>query len=103
MVIDWAIGSRGNSLACHARPWLITQLCLDPVADAPVRAAVQSFWSAYLDRYRELRPYSEEELRGWQAVVAAVSLAWEGARMPVEPRVSLVEAVLNDKAHPWLG
>ena len=62
----------------------------------------RQFWQIYFRRYVELRPLSPKEIVPWQAVTAAASLCWDGSRGTTEPRVSLVQAVLDGTEHPWL-
>ena len=104
VVIDWAIGSRGNPVADYARTWLISRLWSDTISDAPepVRDMVQCFWSAYLDGYLERRPIPADEFRRWQTVAAAVSLCWDPPQYAPTPRLSFIHAALDNTHHPWL-
>jgi aminoglycoside phosphotransferase (APT) family kinase protein len=105
VAIDWAIGARGNPLADYARTWLISRMWLGGLKEQGserVYRMWQRFWEIYIRRYGELRPYCAEDLVPWQAVTAAASLCWEGSRIRTEPRMSLVQAVLDGTEHPWL-
>jgi tRNA A-37 threonylcarbamoyl transferase component Bud32 len=106
VVIDWAIGTRGNPLADYARTWLVSRMWLDGLemgAPEQVRLLWQRFWRAYLQRYGELRPFSPEALLPWQVVVAAASLAWDRTVTSTAQRVSFVRAALYGAEHPWLS
>jgi tRNA A-37 threonylcarbamoyl transferase component Bud32 len=105
LAIDWAIGTRGNPLADHARTWLISRMWVEGMlGQAPdhVCCLWQCFWKTYFCRYGDLRPHSPSDLIPWQAVTAAASLCWDGSRIATEPRVSLVQAALDGSEHPWL-
>jgi len=106
VVIDWAIGTRGNPLADYARTWLISRMWLDGLergAPEQVRLLWRRFWRTYLTRYGELRPYSEGALLPWQIVVAAASLNWDRSVASTDQRVSFVRAALGGAEHAWLS
>jgi tRNA A-37 threonylcarbamoyl transferase component Bud32 len=106
VVIDWAIGTRGNPLADYARTWLISRMWLDGLergAPEQVRLLWRRFWRTYLTRYGELRPYSEGALLPWQIVVAAAGLNWDRSVASTAQRVSFVQAALCGAEHPWLS
>jgi tRNA A-37 threonylcarbamoyl transferase component Bud32 len=106
VVIDWAIGTRGNPLADYARTWLVSRLWLDGLergAPEQERLLWRRFWSMYLERYGELQPSSAEALLPWQIVVAAASLTWDRSITSTTQRVSFVQAALGGAAHPWLS
>ena len=104
VVIDWAIGTRGNPLADYARTWLISRIWLDGLergAPEQVRLLWRRFWRVYLRRYGELRPSSSEALLPWQIVAAAASLNWDRSVASTAQRVSFVQAALGGAEHPW--
>lgn len=98
VVIDWAVGTRGNSLADFAQTSLLA-MAWPSLFSAKTPELVWTrwgvFWDIYLQQYRELRPYSDEELKGWQLVVAA-ALLFLGARPAPKPRwLAFIEATLQ--------
>ena len=106
VVIDWAIGTRGNPLADDARTWVVSRMWLDGLergASEQERLLWRRFWGIYLQRYRELRPFSSEALLPWQIVAAAASLAWDRSIASTAQRVSFVQAALGGAEHPWLS
>lgn len=107
MVIDWALGTRGNPLADLARTWLISKMWLGGLEEnkAPehVQLLWQRFWETYFRRYSALRPYDAYDLVQWQIVTATASLVWDRNVAPIEQRVSFVNAALGGTAHPWLS
>jgi tRNA A-37 threonylcarbamoyl transferase component Bud32 len=106
VVIDWAIGTRGNPLADYARTWAVSRMWLDGLemgAPEQERRVWRRFWSVYLRRYGELRSSSSEALLPWQIVVAAASLAWDRSVTSADQRVSFVQAALGGAEHPWLS
>jgi tRNA A-37 threonylcarbamoyl transferase component Bud32 len=106
VAIDWAIGTRCNPLADYARTWLVSRMWLDGLetgAPEQERLLWQRFWSIYLQRYGELRPFSSEALLLWQIVAAAASLTWDRSIASTAQRVSFVQAALGGAEHPWLS
>jgi len=106
VVIDWAVGTRGNPLADYARTWLISRMWLSGLemgAPEPGRLLWQRFWRTYLRRYGELRSASSEALLPWQIVVAAASPNWDRSIALTDQRVSFVQAALGGAEHPWLS
>jgi tRNA A-37 threonylcarbamoyl transferase component Bud32 len=107
MVIDWAIGSRGNPLADLARTWLISKMWLGglEVDRAPEHLLHlwQRFWETYFLRYRTLRPFNALDLIHWQIVVASASLVWDQTVKSIDQRVSFIKAALSGTEHPWLS
>lgn len=104
VAIDWAAGMRGNRLAGHARSWLLSRYWLGGVAggDADTLSGWGRFWRAYSQRYTELMPTPVEELRQWQTVIAAVSLAWDRTVPHPEKRVEFIAASLEGRPHLWV-
>ena len=80
VVIDWSNGVRGDPLADVARTWLLAHMAAVP-ADMKGRWVIAVFRAAYyrlyLRRYRQLRPFADEELAAWQLPMVAVRLAAE--------------------------
>jgi len=107
VVIDWALGSRGTSLADVARTWLISKMWLDRLEEtkAPehLQLTWQRFWETYFRRYGELRPYSAKDLAQWRIVAATASLVWDRTVASTNRRVSFVKAALGGVEHPWLS
>lgn len=106
VVIDWAIGTRGNPLADSARTWLVSRMWLDGLesgAPEQERLLWRRFWRTYLTRYGELRPASAEALLPWQIVVAAASLTWDRSVASTAQQISFVQAALGGAEHPWLS
>lgn len=77
VIIDWVDVTRGNPLADVARTSLLTQVALPPnfVLRLLIALVRRRFYRAYLERYRELRPFSQTELEGWELPIAAARLA----------------------------
>ena len=48
-------------------------------------------------------PTMAEHLEAHPEDLGACGLAWEGARMPVEPRTGVIDAILDGDSHPWLA
>jgi tRNA A-37 threonylcarbamoyl transferase component Bud32 len=107
IVIDWAIGTRGNPLADLARTWLISKLWLDSLEEkkAPehLQLTWQRFWETYFRRYEALRPYNSEDLIQWQIVATAASLVWGPPVTHNDLRESFVKAALGGTRHHWLS
>lgn len=80
VVIDWSNGLRGDPLADVARTWLLADMAAVP-ADMKGRWLIAVFRAAYyrlyLRRYRQLRPFADEELAAWQLPIVAARLAAE--------------------------
>jgi len=106
MIIDWAIGTRGNPLADLARTWLISKMWLDGLeADgAPEHSQLlwHRFWETYFRQYRALRPFNALEFIQWQIVAASASLVWDQTAEATDQRVSFIKAALSDAEHQWL-
>jgi tRNA A-37 threonylcarbamoyl transferase component Bud32 len=107
VVIDWAMGTRGNPLADHARTWLISRMWLADLYEMGVPKHVQlmwqRFWDTFFQRYYELRPSSLDDFNGWQIVAANASLDWDRSLASADQRVSFVKAALFGREHPWLS
>lgn len=107
MVIDWAIGTRGNPMADLARSWLISKMWLGGLEEkkAPehLQLVWQRFWELYFRRYGELQPFNWGDLFQWQIVAATASLVWGPPVASIDQRVSFVKAALCGAEHPWLS
>jgi Ser/Thr protein kinase RdoA (MazF antagonist) len=73
VVIDWNNAHIGNPLEDVARSNLM--LAGVSMSEPALSSALDLFAKAYLERYQELRPYDQEDLRAWRPIVAAVRLA----------------------------
>lgn len=97
VAIDWSHGTRGNPLADFAQsslmamawPWFLAQRGLPEL----VQTRWRGFWDIYLERYRELRPYSDDEFKGWQLVMAAAAHVLN--RKPAPCWYALIEDTLR--------
>ena len=82
VVIDWMTAKRGDTLADVARTRLLTTTGPLPSAPTPMTSLIGRsrgwFVTTYLRRYRQLRPYAEQELSAWRVPMAAARLAFEG-------------------------
>jgi len=80
VVIDWMTAKRGDPLADVARTRLLMTSTL-PSAGVPMTWLISRslgwFVTTYLKRYRQLHPYSEQELSVWRIPMAAARLAFE--------------------------
>jgi tRNA A-37 threonylcarbamoyl transferase component Bud32 len=106
VAIDWAVGSRCNPLADVARSWFISRMDLFVFSEAqPEADQGHVFWTTYLDHYRDLHPFSDDEFNGWQVVSAAASLSLDGrlhARASVRAQLlDFVHAALQGNPHAW--
>jgi len=75
VIIDWADARRGHPLADIARTWLLARIAVLPVEYSLVirllaRVVRMPLWSAYLKQYRQLYPFSLEELEDWKLLKA---------------------------------
>ena len=75
IVIDWNNAHIGDPLEDVARSVLI--LSGVSMLDSSRRSLINHFAKAYLQRYFQLRPGNQRELRAWQPIVAAVRLTDE--------------------------
>ncbi len=101
VAIDWSHGTRGNSLADFAQssllamawPWFLAQRKLPEL----VQNRWREFWDIYLERYRALHPYSDDDLKGWQLVMAAALQVL--GRKPAPHWFALIEDTLRSGVH----
>lgn len=82
VIIDWSNGFVGNPLADVARTWLLSRMAVPPpgtnLANRLMIAVFRAvFYRIYLKRYRQLRPFTDEELGAWKAPMVAIRLAME--------------------------
>lgn len=107
VVIDWAIGTRGSSLADLARTWLISKLWLGGLEEERAPDHLQllwgRYWETYFGHYAALHPFNMEDLIQWQIVAVTASLVWGPPITPNDKRVPFVKEALRDGAHPWLS
>ncbi len=105
VAIDWAVGARGNPVADFARTWLISRLWLSDSGPGTPKRYWNTFWQAYLSRYRERRSYAEGELVNWQIVTTAASLGMDGPLnwipAATELRIDFIQAMLKGETHRW--
>ena len=105
LVIDWQCGRRGDPLADVARTWLLMRMCLPLLlADTKgrwlINVFVAAYYGLYLRRYRQLRPFADEELAAWKLLMVALRLAREGHRFPEErrPMMDYIERAVHARA-----
>ncbi len=107
IVIDWAIGTRGNPWADYARTWLISKMWLGGLKETEtpehLQRMWQRFWDTFFHRYDELQPSNPKDLVHWQIVAATASLAWDRNVASADQRVSFVKAALGGAEHLWLS
>jgi uncharacterized protein (TIGR02172 family) len=108
VVIDWSSALRSDPLADVAWTWQLNRMN-EPPADMKGRwlipvlqAAYQGF---YLRRYRQLRPFADEELTAWKLPMVALRLAHSMHILPEERRrierrrmMDYLERVLEGRA-----
>ena len=89
VVIDWSSALRSDPLADVAWTWQLNRMN-EPPADMKGRwlipvlqAAYQGF---YLRRYRQLRPFAEEELTAWKLPMVALRLVRDSMYILPEER-----------------
>lgn len=106
VIIDWAIGTRGNPLADIARSWLISKMWLSGLVEKSAPEHLQhtwkQFWKTYFLRYGELRAYNMDELNKWQIVAATASLVWGPPVTLDDERKLFISAALGGHEHGWL-
>jgi len=78
VVIDWSHGQQGDPLADVGRTWVAMRIAIIPEFMkgrhllTVLRAA---FYSFFLRRYRELRPFTDEQLAAWKVPMIALRAA----------------------------
>jgi len=80
VIIDWVDATQGHPLADVARTYMMLQTGrLPDVMPEDQRHQIellrQQFYTAYLDRYRQLHPFSHSELDAWLPPIAAGRLS----------------------------
>jgi thiamine kinase len=80
VIVDWVDAARGHPLADVVRTCVLLRFAalppdLDPAAKEGLSRLRHAFCDTYLERYRELRPFSDAELSAWMAPVAAGRLS----------------------------
>lgn len=87
VIIDWSEAKRGNPLADAARTWFLLRMAA-PLPGTKMQWLIKLirrwFYSMYSKHYRELRPYSEQELTAWRLPVIAARLFFDS--IPEERR-----------------
>ena len=75
-ILDWVDATQGHPLADVARSCLLMKLAKpqDDSRDRQIAAMRRRFLETYLDRYREIRPFSEADLTVWRTPVFAARL-----------------------------
>ena len=102
VIIDWDCGRRGDPLADVARTWLLIRMG-EPPEDTKGRWVLPVFkaayWGFYLRRYRQLRPFADEELAAWQLPMVALRLVRDNI-LPEERRrmMNYIERALDGQA-----
>jgi len=80
VIIDWPEAKRGNPLADAARTWLLLRMAA-PIPGTKMQWLIKLsrrwFYSMFIKHYRELHPYSEQELAAWRLPVVAARLFFE--------------------------
>ena len=87
VIIDWPEAKRGNPLADAARTWLLIRMGTPPPGtrmQSIIKLIRRWFYSMFIKHYRELRPYSEQDLEAWRLPVVAARLFFES--IPEERR-----------------
>jgi uncharacterized protein (TIGR02172 family) len=87
VIIDWPEAKRGNPLADAARTWLLIRMAA-PIPGTKMQWLIKLsrrwFYSMFIKRYRELRPYSEQDMAAWRVPIVAARLSFES--IPEERR-----------------
>ena len=74
VVIDWDCGRRGDPLADVARTWVLIHMGEPPAGTRGrwlIRLIEALYLGFYLRRYRQLRPFVDEELAAWKVPMVA--------------------------------
>jgi uncharacterized protein (TIGR02172 family) len=80
IIIDWPEAKRGNPIADAARTWLLIRMGTPPPGTKMqwiIKLIRRWFYSMYSKRYRELRPYSEQDMAAWRVPIVAARLFFE--------------------------
>ncbi len=106
VIIDWAIGTKGNPDADFARTWLISRMWLERLRESNTSQHTmimwQQFWKTYFNEYKEINSICFERLAQWQAVIVAASLVWDKSISSIDQRISFIKAFLRGTEHPWM-
>ncbi len=79
LAIDWSAGRRADPLADVARTWALIRMSI-PLALAKMKGGrliavfMAAYYRLYLKRYRQLRPFADEELTAWKMPMVALRL-----------------------------
>lgn len=106
VIIDWAIGTKGNPDADFTRTWLISKMWLERLKESKTSQHSilmwQKFWEAYFNQYKEINPFCFEQLARWQVVIVTASLVWDKNVSSTDQRIAFIKAFLKCKEHPWM-
>jgi uncharacterized protein (TIGR02172 family) len=87
VIIDWMDAKRGNPLADAARTWLLLRMGA-PTPGTKMQWLIKLirrwFYLMFIKHYRELRPYSEQDMAAWRVPIVAARLFFES--IPEERR-----------------
>jgi len=79
LVIDWPCGRRADPLADVARTWSLIRMSI-PLALVEMKGGrliavfMAAYYRLYLRRYRQLRPFADEEMAAWKLPMVALRL-----------------------------
>jgi tRNA A-37 threonylcarbamoyl transferase component Bud32 len=106
VIIDWAIGTKGNPDADFARTWLISKMWLERLRESKSSHHIillwQQFWESYFNQYKEINPFCFERLAQWQVVTVTASLVWDKSVSSTDQRIAFINASLRGTEHPWM-
>jgi aminoglycoside phosphotransferase (APT) family kinase protein len=97
-IIDWTNALRGDPLADVARTWMLLEMAAIPEG-TPLRwlitALRRRFFAVYLKRYRQLRPFKDEELDAWKLLILATRVQAEPIPEETEQLLRVMESYLT--------
>ena len=105
MIIDWPCGRRGDPLADVARTWLLMRMGgIEPLEGLrgrllllvlrPLLAILRPiYYGHYIRRYRQLRPFRDEELAAWKLPMVALRLLRDGHHLLPEERRRMMDYI----------
>lgn len=106
IIIDWAMGTKGNPDADFARTWLISRMWLERLKESksPQHTIImwQQFWDSFFNQYKLINPFCFERLAQWQIVTATASLVWDKGISSTDQRIAFVKASLGGAEHQWM-
>jgi uncharacterized protein (TIGR02172 family) len=100
VIIDWIDVTQGHPLADVARTRLLLLFGglppgIDRAAQRQIASMRQQFWTVYEVRYREIRPFSDQDLATWELPVAAARLD-EGIQEQEQVLLRAIQKLLAD-------